>query len=334
MNSEYLKKFLTEKGIYRRTTANGKNFECFCIFCNDHKDDKKAKHLYVSTCDNVYHCWLCQSSGTITNLIKKLTSDSVSVIKHIFTEEELRKTKQYKNGNTGKIIQKVNTVKYTLPEIARDDFLAKRKYIKQRIDFQGEIEEIPNLIFDIKKFISINKLDDKVPKTFNFQFLNDNYVAFLLHNHSMIICRSISEYIPFKFVKIPLQDRIENLSDYYVLFGNKYPDSKLVVLSEGIFDILGCYFSRKLNFHNDINMYVSCQGFDGYSNVLKSLCFDFHLFNIDVVILSDSDKKIQNYKNILSKNIHNINSFQIYYNKGKKDFGTFPVEPVQGGKLK
>jgi len=327
MNKEVLKQILIEKNIFKKETVGGKNFQCKCPICGDHKDERKANHLYISTEHNVYHCFLNGCSGRTSTLLRTLGSSS----KNIFTKEEI--TDYKKQGGivvkNKSIIQKRN--KIIFPEIKPEEFINKRKYIKGRINYQTEPENIPGLVFDIYKFLQINNITID-PNIFDTEFIHNNFIGLVLQNRTIMMCRCIHNNIPVKFVKLPLIENHLNLSDYYMVYGGK-KNSNLIVMAEGNFSLLAEYYCDSLKIKQNVNMYISTQSFDSAASVLQSLCFDFHIFNFDIIFLSDRDKSVSKYQTFVSKIDHILKSLKIYYNRNKEDFGVFPITPIKGGDL-
>ena len=82
-----------------------------------------------------------------------------------------------------------------------------------------------------------------------------------------------------------------------------------------------------LNLKNEAYMFASGQSFS-YESLLKSVCFDESLYKVNVIILSDVDKEPYKYTKFIKNTEHIIDTLKIYYNKDRKDFGTFPISPV------
>ncbi len=330
MNKEILKNILVEKGIYKKETAGGRNFQCRCPICGDHPDDRKANHLYVATDKNMFHCFLNGCSGQTTRLLKQL--GSISKIKEIFTKEELKVRPTHAAGIVKKKDLARKLKKFELPEITPGEYLAKRNYLKGRTDFQVEPENIPGLVLDIQGFVRENNIQVD-SSLFDVNFIHENFIGILLQHQTILMCRCINPNIPMKFVKLPLQEDVLELSDYYMLYGNN-KDSNKIVLAEGNFSLLGEYYYNTLGLKDSVNMYVATQSFDSAPSVLKSLCMDFQIFNFEVMFLSDADKQIYHYIKFLDRTEHVLKSLNIYYNKGKSDFGKFPIVPFKGGEMR
>jgi hypothetical protein len=324
MNVEKFRTFLEEKNLLVRD--RGKSIIATCPFCGDHRSEKKKGHLYFSPDIGLYHCFYCGESGHISTFIKKFTGNN-KLINEVFTKEELESS--YNKKDKIVVSEKPNrdTNKLSSPEIDTDSFLLKRNYIIERLNGIAP-EQIPNLVLNISGFYNDNKLQP----SFDTDYINTNCVGFLTKHHCKMICRNINKSAKDTYHVIKFKEDAFDLLDYYYLESSEI--SNTVVLAEGCFDILAEYFTDSLKIKNGVRVYASAGGFDNMSSLLKSVCFDYHLFQPDVIILSDSDKKILDYEKFIQNNNYIINNLEIYYNRSGKDFACFPINPFKGGTLK
>ena len=326
MDIEKLRGVIKQHKLFVKETS--KNIIAKCPYCGDHRNPRKAGHLYVSIDPGVpvVHCFYCNHATSLPKFISDLTGDT-TLSQIIISKEEMDKAK--KNVDKVKPVTKRFTP-YKTPEIQHGEFLQKKLYLKKRSNNKLSVESIPNLVFDFAAFFELNKLDvvgeDKLLSNKEVDYLKTNFVGFLGRHSSTLFCRNIDPKSNFKFRKIKLQTDPFNLLDYWCVRGNN-PKSKLVVLSEGIFDSIGEYVTNSLKLRNDCRAYAAGNSFS-YSTLLKSVCFDENLFRVDVVILSDRDKKPQWYNKFKKENSHIIDNISIYVNKSGNDFGVFPQIPI------
>lgn len=324
MNLDRLKQLLVDSKILIEDKS--KNFICKCCYCGDHKDPHKQGHLYVSKKHDVplYHCFYCNAAGPITKLVVDISS-SKNLINEIFTQEEINGIQQTKKT----ISSKSRFRKLKIPAINISAFPNKSLYIKKRSSQSVDVEKIPNLIFNFLEFIHINNLDiigrDKQISDFEADMINKNFVCFLGQHNSLLYCRNINSDSNYKFKKIVVQDDSFEFLDYWAIPYNL--KSNKVVLSEGNFNILCEYNYDTLNIKNDVCVYASGNSFS-YQSLLKSVCFDYCLYQCDVIILGDNDKKLWTYNKFLEESKHVISTCKIYINKTGKDFGEKPINPV------
>ena len=298
---------------------NNKNFICKCPYCGDHKNKAKQGHCYVSKDDNipVCHCWLCNQSTTISKLLFDLTGDKHSDL--IVVENKKNYVKKSRS-----VIKQLK-----VPDIDPIAFPLKSLYMKRRTFNKLNCFEIPNLVFDIREFFRINdlKLSDYV-HPFEEEHIQNNMVGFLSKRSTILYCRAISDNVHTKFKKIILQPDAELVGLDYYCIDNGFKDSNIVVLSEGNFDILGCYSLDTLNLKDKCRAYCSGCTFS-YEELLKSVCVDFGIYRADVYVLSDSDKQKYHYKRFIENSSPYVSSINIYYNSMGKDFGNFPQLAVK-----
>lgn len=322
INFEEIRKIFLNCKVLSKETA--KNFIIHCPYCGDRKSTNvhKHSHCYVSKDENtpVYHCFYCNTSGPITRLLFDLTGKNDEKIIKI---DSKNKRKSYSSQKSTK------TRTYKLPVLIPSKFPYKEAYMKTRTFNKIDIVKIPNLIFDLDEFFSLNDLDpikDLKMSKWEITLLQHNFVVFLSKHHTMLYCRNINPKTEIKFRKIFLQRDSEKFLDYYEIDLNR-PDSNTIILSEGNFDILGCYVNDSLNLNNKANVYASGCTFS-YGELLKSVCFDRSIYNADVHILSDADKQQWHYKRFI-KDAAMASSIDIVYNRFGKDFGVGNQQAVK-----
>jgi len=303
---------------------NPKNIICKCPYCGDHPNPQKKGHFYVSKNElvPVGHCWYCGLAVPITKILFDITGDLCENIVKLDTEY---KTRQVKVSDI-----KTRFKKLDIPELKPLDFPVKSLYIRTRTFNKLDALSIPNLIFDIKEFFKMNNIDPKSVGVNDWEenHLHERFVAFLSHNHSILYCRcaAVKGEI-FTFRKIPLQVDPFNMLDYWMI-DNKCTDSVEVVLTEGIFNSLGCRIFDTMELNNSCRLYASGCTFS-YTELLKSVCFDFSIYRANVTILSDNDKKKYHYNKFIKECEPLINNLKVVYNSMGKDFGMYPQKAVR-----
>lgn len=310
-----LREILKKSDIYVK--ENDKNFICACPYCGDHKNKAKRGHLYVSKVDTipVCHCWLCLTSPRVDKLLYDLTGDKhTDIIVPVSTESE-------------RIVKKRVKKDFIIPELKTEDFPYKTMYMKNRTFCKMDIKTIPNLIFDIREFFRINNLriNDYI-SSWEEQYIQDTMVGFLSKRNTILYCRSFTNDVKIKFRKISLSDDLFGL-DYYCVDNGHY-SSNDVVLSEGNFDILGCYTLDTVGLNNSARVYASGCTF-AYEQLLKSVCLDFGIYKPNVTILSDNDKNKYHYRDFIHNTKPFVNNLNIVYNQYGKDFGCFPQKATK-----
>jgi len=310
---DYLKEYFGEDKV----KIKGSTIVCPCPWC-EWGEDKRHYHLYISTELPIFHCFYagCNESGRIKKLLKKI-SGTTKATSYINTSKikkidiRLKSNKKY-----SKII---------LPEIRPKEFSHKEMYLHKRFGFIDiDLTQINGLIFDIEKFVTLNKiqLDEKQKKL--LPFLQSNFVGFKSENDSLVMMRNIDASSKFRHYKLKLQE--PQLLDYYLIRNN--PKGNKIVLAEGVFDIYVEYLYDNLRIKNDVLLYA-CGYTTSYAALMKSLAFYENIYQPEVIILSDKDVKSYFYKKLKMTKRHLFSNMKIFYNKCDKDFGSLNCIPQQ-----
>jgi hypothetical protein len=260
---------------------------------------------------------------TIIDFINNVSGNK-NISETIITKDELNKIQNNPNKKSRRDLRR-----FEIPKLDTDRFKNKTEYIKFRTDNKLQIDKIPNLIFDFNKFLNENniQLDEKDKK--HTLELQNTFIGFLSNNHTKLFCRCIDSNFWMKFRKVNLQAMPYDLLDYYSIPGGSPILSDTVVLTEGSFNALGEYAYDSLGIRDKVKVYAAGQSFS-YSALLKSVCFFESVFKVNIIILSDDDKKEHDYKYFIKNNEHVINTLKVFYNKNPGgDFGSFPIVPYE-----
>jgi hypothetical protein len=303
-------------GIQPKIT--GKNIICPCPYC-EYDREKKHYHMYISLEAPIFHCFSseCHSSGPIQKLLKKISG--MNDYEKFVDEKSIKKS----------IVNKIAIPQYKhiqkdikLPLLNENKYMLKTMYLKKRFKFSNiDLQRVKGLIFDVEDFLNINDVPID-PTLFKLKsYLETNFVGFLTENHSIAVFRNIDEQSDFRYYKINLNKLM--FSDYYKIFGNNY-NSNIVVLGEGIFDVMLEHIYDSTKLRNEAKLYAAGLS-TFYESLCKSLVFNENIFRLDVHILSDNGININYYKKIKKFNEHIIDKMTVYYNRRGKDFADVPA---------
>ena len=216
--------------------VHGNNIIIPCPWCDISKPSRSKDHLWISLNDPIFRCWRggCGARGYIDKLFKKIDNKSVEDFVEKTTIESFKEKK---------IIVKdiFHEIKIETPILRPEYFKVKKDYIERRLKYTNHpVTSIKGLVFDIYEFVNMNNitLNDRDSKMITI--LQNQFVGFLTENKSLLILRNTDEKSGFRYYKIKLHNQPLPFPDYYKLFGGD-PDSKSVILAEGIFDILSEY---------------------------------------------------------------------------------------------
>jgi len=307
--------YLRSKLGYAKPTPS--NIIVPCPWC-EYPEEKSHYHLYISLEAPIFHCFLsnCEKSGTLSKLLRKIEGKDLS--KKFYDEDKIKREDSFKAQ------KRIRTRKLILPKLNKDKFPHKWYYLQKRFKFHNiGLNEIPGLIFDPIEFFRINGL--RFEKVNFLQYLQTNFVGFLTERHSSIIFRNVLDgqtisYYKYKMFDLPVLD-------YYKIPGKKKYSGKVIV-AEGIFDIFGEYLFDYIGKRDETLLYASCLS-SKYDNLLLSLAFYEKVYQLDLIILSDSNIPLRYYRGLKKRLSHLLKSVTIYYNKVSKDFGSAQVIPVK-----
>jgi len=314
--ADYLEKNLG----YIKITS--KNFVTKCPWC-EYQKEKNHYHMYISLEAPIFHCFhaSCEQSGTLRKFLTRLEGHDISetfVDKKQF--EEISKKKEiFVDKEEGKI-------KISIPKLNRERFVEKEFYIKKRLKFaSGPTTKIRGLIYDVNKFIEVNRIPINETLFRLRDYLHNNFVGFLTEHNSTVIFRNVDHTHTMSFFKLKIQQ--SNFIDYYKLPGNS-PHSNKIVLAEGIFDIFTENIFDSLNLKGDVKLYASALS-SKYLSLIHSIIFHEQVFQPEVIILSDRVIERKYYKKIKHFNKHIIDKMTVYYNKNGQDFNDVPIIPIK-----
>lgn len=299
--------------------VSSKNIVTKCPWC-EYGKEKKHYHLYIALEVPIFHCWQarCEQSGFLSKLMSYIDGKDRT---DQFVDKSLIKESAHK-----KLVNPLKEKKaLKIPEINTDQFKMKSMYMKYRLGFDVDIASISKLVFDVREFVNINdiKLDDKSQGLMDF--LQTNFVGFLLEHDSLLSLRNIDPNASFRYYKLDLSESV--FLDYYKIQGAAF-NSNTVIVSEGIFDIFAEQVLNTLKIRDNVKLYAATLS-GSFPSLLKSLVFYEQLYRLNVVVLSHRDVDIDVYKKMKKFNSHILDTLSVYYNSTGKDFASFPVNPVK-----
>jgi len=316
-----LQDLLKEKTGLAYFNASKDELICRCPICE--KDARKNHgHLYIKIPDHpnelpVYNCFKTDDcKGTLIKLLRILGEDP----KDYISEDMLKFRPAGKEYSYYKKSFRKN--KFIIPDIQTDKYMIKRQYLKGRLGFDTDIDKIPGLILNIRKFIMDNNIDLGNRQRF-LEFYENNYVGFISNNGSILVLRNTDSSSSFRYVKINLSNNNFFKDMYSIQTCVTRSDTNTIVLCEGIFDLLVAINSHELQ---DLKMnsciWAAVLGCN-YYNIVPSVLDQCRLTAANFIILSDNDKKESDY--IYFKRNPSVLNLKIYRNKYGEDFGKLPI---------
>ena len=294
-----------------------------CPYCMDSQKNPKSAHLYIKLKEPYpYYCQLCNASDS--NISNEFFKD-IKIYDEDLYLSLYKFQMKFKQELKYKLSSNLSAKKLILPKLSGiESELIKLNYINNRLGIDLSLEDCNKfkIIVNFKEFFLQNKLNIITDTEETISNLNKYCVGFLSTDSNYIIFRNISsEKLNFRYRNYSILDN-ENAVKFYIFNDsgiNILNPSVNLVLTEGIFDILGVYhhFYKPIN-ENTIFAAVNGKGYYHIILYLARLGF----LNINLEIYSDADVPLKFYQTLKKYNeIIKYSKIKIHYNTLKKDFG-------------
>jgi hypothetical protein len=304
-----------------------------CPYCGDSVKNKKSAHFYIELKSPFrYYCQRCSTSGILRpNNLKdlKLYSNDLAVEVH----KENKNSKYSKNDGKGGYVRKTNNL--IIPQMTDSQTqISKLNYVEERLGISIhplDATEKFRIITSFKDFIVANKILEYSVSEEMLRKLNKYGVGFLSYDKSHIVFRSVvdEEISGFRYFNYNIYGFIEDQKKFYSIGKDidiLAPRIKLV-LTEGIFDILGVYHHVYGAEDPENTVFISTNG-KGHNLIISHMA-RLGFIDMDPEIYSDDDLGLEFYKNLKSYNILARDlRMKIIYNRLGKDFGV-PKEKIK-----
>ena len=293
----------------------------------EHKKNHNHGRMYIDLNSPVFHCFRCGSSGTIFKLLRYLKlnpSDYVNGDHEVFKSGKIRKTTSniFNNDN----FENLN-FKNSSGILNRYDY--KLDYLRSRLGEDSQVENLPNLVLNIKDFIFNNKVE-LVNR--DLKLLDDyesNYIGFVGNRGNTLLLRSIFTDSPKPYQKIPLKPA-GYFKDFFGIFNKSINKDKMntIVLGEGTWDVLLPYKSEIFKEISNESCFWGAALGSEFTATLTSILDYVKLPQVNVILLSDRDHLPSDkiYKKL--NNHPMVNNLKLVYNKFGHDFGKRPISPI------
>jgi len=303
-------------------TTNRKEVTVRCPYCGDSKTDRNHMHMYIEMMPPFkFYCHRCNVSGVLnTQTLRDLeiydNNLSASII-------QANKTIKKKTGSKFKIDKKdtkLNKVDSPFAQNATAYFNSRFNTIYTNDEIVDKFKAITNSA----EFFNANHVN--VPTNSGGYTLYDfnNSIGFLSSDGSHVIFRDLTGRQPKRYYNFNLYHEESSTSNklYNIKSGiDIMKDEITLVITEGIFDIIGVYetFYKDKEIDNDY-IFAAAAG-KGYNAVISHY-IRMGFLNLKVIIYSDADVKERFFRNLKDSSLYlKNNKLTIYYNTLEKDFG-------------
>ena len=309
-------------------TTNKCEISVRCPICGDSYKHSSSSHLYIKLDvkenePHTYYCQRCKAKGIVN-------SDFLKLLKIYDSELNVRIGINLKNASKKgiKSVKYLRKSKLELPPVTNDKLsLYKLNYINTRLGINLTLEDLPKykIFLHLYDVLDYNNITFLTCKDGMGDILDKNFMGFISYDNNYAIMRNLSKKtLPnTRYYNYNLLDNYDNTKRFYILptkIDRMQPKLK-VVMTEGIFDILGVYFHLEKEHENTLFVAVCGTGYNLVINEIMKMGF----LDLDLHFYSDNDQKIQMFKKI--KNDFPALSdtkCTVYYNTIEKDYGVTP----------
>lgn len=282
---------------------SGNEIIIHCPYCDDalRKDAHRHGHMYISLQNPVFHCFRCESSGVLGNLLQDLGFDEQDIIKSLLSKTRFnisKSTNIFKNINTKQIDFYTKNLNYRNGN--QQDFETFQNYIYTRI--------CKNVDYSFFKL---------TPERIN----NKLCVSMYDYYNNFVTARIIYPTNNYRYIK--------NKDSQGIYFFQEFDFDKYIniVLAEGAFDIISLYqfglFPKNKTFYIAVlgkNYVKNCEWL--ITNHLLLGEYNLNLiFDNDNRFINNTIKTVNCVKNRLNPNINVYGYRPIYTN----DVGELPM---------
>lgn len=319
-------------------TTNKKELRVRCPYCGDSRKDLSSAHLYIEMQPPFrFHCFKCETSGVLNNqTLRDLEIYDTSLNSSLITANKSYKEKQgIQRIHIGKRKMVVN-----LPT-GSANAINNTLYFNRRFNTNLSEEYIVakfRTVVDSKEFFQKNNI--YVPTGY-YDF--DNSIGFISSDNSHIVFRDTSGMQKRRYYNFNMNPTGEESIDskiYNIASCVNVMSEKInLVITEGIFDIIGVYLHFYKDTPQEANTIFTAACGKGFNAVILHYIRSGFL-DLDITIYSDADVDLGFYRDLKNNSEYLKNSkITIYYNSlynkttgFGKDFGV-PKDQIQLRKI-
>lgn len=318
-------------------TTNKMEVRVRCPYCGDSKSNPSSAHLYIQMRPPFkFHCFKCETSGVLNNQVLR----DFGIYDSSIALDISNSNKEY---NATKGIQKISSFKkinLTNKLFETDATTLATTYFNNRFNVNLDSEYIRGkfkAVLDSISFFNDNNLN---VNTSYYDFSKS--IGFISSDNSHIVFRDISGLQDKRYSNLSLSPQDEDFASKIYNIKSSIDilqDNIKLVITEGIFDIIGVY----LHFYKDTpaeeNTIFAAACGKSYNAVILNYIRQGFL-NLDIEIYSDADVNIEFYRHLKNsspylKNMKLTVFYNTLYNKDTgfgKDYGV-PKNQIKLGRI-
>jgi hypothetical protein len=306
-------------------TTNRKEVRVRCPYCGDSKKDKNHAHMYIQMKPPfAFYCQKCNTSG----VLNAQTLRDLNIFSNDVSVSIIEANKTIKN-NSG--VQKISFKKHTPVMNKVETQFSKNAvdYFSRRYNVQYTNEYLVDkfkAITNSQQFFADNNIRYPVDNYGRPMYDFNNAIGFLSSDGSHVIFRDITNMQMKRYFNLNLygdeefstSNKIYNIRSSLDILSDQIE----LVMTEGVFDIIGVYEHFYKNEVSDKNNYIfAAAAGKGYGAVIAHY-IRMGFLNLNITIYSDADVDHSFFRQLKSELVYLKNSpITIFYNTKEKDFG-------------
>lgn len=327
------------KSLPMATLSNdGRQLIARCPFCGDNPENPRATHfnIRIDTLNNealLYQCFrpACQEpTGRLTTeALQRMGCHDMRAILEL-----TKYNANIKGFGKDKLARVKLQRKLAVSNPLNNRNLSKVLYLEKRLGhkFDNSMLKQFRIQLSLNDFIKINSIKKLAFDSKFCEMIDKFAIGFVSTYKDYIIFRDISkpQFKIFKsrYMNYRIMGEVDdNDKKFYTIpfeMDILDPEPVVINMAEGIISIMGVYLNTDIDRDRNSQIFGAPCG-TGYFYLLYHLCKQYGLTLIDINIFSDSEIKKNKYdkliKDIMVAKFCKINSFTVYYNDLKEDFG-------------
>ena len=299
------------------TTTNKKEVRVRCPYCGDSKSNKSSAHMYIEMRPPFrFHCFKCETAGRLT----QQTAKDFGLYNNELNSLLVEGTKLIRSTQPVQMVTNKRDMFYD--SFNTNQAQTSLNYFNNRYGCNLSEEYVTNKFKAVLSAPEFFKRNNIYASLNQYDF--NNVIGFVSSDASHIVFRDTSGMQQRRYFNLNLcnidddvASKIYNISSDLDIMS----DSVKLVITEGIFDIIGVYLHFYKDTPNEKNTIFAAACGKGFNTVITRFT-RMGFLNLDVSIYSDADVGIDFYKNLKQSSPFLKNSrLNIFYNTIEKDFG-------------
>lgn len=305
--------------------SGNKELRVRCPYCGDSQKNASSAHFYIEMNPPFrFHCFKCETSGVLTQQVLRdlgVYDNSAGLV--------LAKASKDYRTNSG--IQQVSFrgKEFNNTPTNSPNAIAAVNYFNKRYESNFTEEELINkfkCVTDAESFFKLNNI--RAP---NHQYDFSKAIGFISSDNSHIIFRDITNTQQKRYDNLSLysSEVVGAMSKAYNIPGtiDAMASSVDLVITEGIFDIIGVYNIFYKNADNP-NIIFSAACGKSYKAIIMNYIRKGFL-NLNIKIYSDADVPISFFQEMKQSSPYlREQTIQVFYNTKSKDYG-IPANQIE-----